>query len=239
MKTKHSIWGRYFPLLIILSAIISACDSSSLSGDDPSDGPGGSQGTGWNKDQPNNVIFYKTNTGSIISIAPNRIIAYGANEEKANIISNTYSEEGIGKIVFDKDLRAIAYKAFYESNLTSISIPSGVTEIGEYAFEHCYYLTSIDIPSSVTKIRSYAFCACSSLASLIIPSSVTKIGEGTFYALEGLSSITFLAQNPPLSESDDIFNSWLHYPIYVPFASVDAYKSAWPRHADRIQPIQK
>ena len=190
MKTKHSFLGRYFPILIILSTIISACDSSALSGDDPSGGPGGSQGTGWNKDQPNNVIFYKTNTGSIISIAPDSIIAYGANEEKVNIISNTYSEEGIGKIVFDKDLRAIASEAFCRKELTSISIPSGVTEIGGAAFYEC----------------------------------------------SSLATVTVLASNPPRCDYGDTFEKTPCI-IYVPSESVDAYKSAWPTYADRIQPI--
>lgn len=225
MKTKHSFWGRYFPLLIILSAIISACDSSTLSGDDPSGGPGGSQGTGWNKDQPNNVILYKTNTGTIISREPVKwrnyiYFAYGENEEVANIVSNTYSEEGIGKIVFDKDLRAIASGAFFNSKyLTSISIPSGVTEIGAHAFEGCSSLTSITFPSSVTTIGDYALEGCYSLIS-----------------------VTILAQTPPLC--GDLLPSgwdwWDDLIIYVPSESVDAYKSAWPKYADRdrIQPIQ-
>ena len=237
MKTKHSFLGRYFPLLIIFSAIISACDSSTLSGDDPSGGPGGSQGTGWNKDQPYNAIFYKTNTGSIISIAPDSIIAYGANEEKANIISNTYSEEGIGKIVFDKDLRAIASEAFCRKELTSISIPSGVTRIESGTFEECSSLTSINIPSGVTTIGRFAFYGCTSLTSISIPSGVTTIGEYVFYGCTSLATVTVLAPNPPRGNYVHTFEKTSCI-IYVPSESVDAYKSAWPTWADRIQPIQ-
>ena len=39
-------------------------------------------------------------------------------------------------------------------------IPSGVTEIGRYAFDGCSGLTSIEIPSSVTSIGNYAFRDC-------------------------------------------------------------------------------
>lgn len=54
--------------------------------------------------------------------------------------------------------------------------------IGDYAFYECKSLTSIKLPSSVTEIGGHAFCVCKSLTSIKIPSSVTKIGE---YAFEG------------------------------------------------------
>ena len=52
----------------------------------------------------------------------------------------------------------IGSSAFYGcSELTSITIPSGVTSIDDYAFEDCSGLTSITIPSSVTKIGQSAW----------------------------------------------------------------------------------
>ena len=47
---------------------------------------------------------------------------------------------------------SIGYRAFYGSNLTSITIPDGVTSIGYQAFFACSGLTSITIPDSVTSI---------------------------------------------------------------------------------------
>ena len=49
-------------------------------------------------------------------------------------------------------------------------------ELCMYAFSGCSGLTSLTIPSSVTEIGSYAFEDCSGLTSLTIPSSVTSIG---------------------------------------------------------------
>ena len=76
------------------------------------------------------------------------------------------------------------------SRLTSLTIPSSVTEIDESAFEGCSGLTSLTIPSSVTWIGRSAFEGCSGLTSLTIPSSVTRIGESAFEGCSGLTSLT-------------------------------------------------
>ena len=76
------------------------------------------------------------------------------------------------------------------SGLTSLTIPSSVTSIGEYAFNGCSGLTSLTIPSSVTSIGESAFYGCSGLTSLTIPSSVTSIGELAFFGCSGLTSFT-------------------------------------------------
>ena len=75
------------------------------------------------------------------------------------------------------------------SSLTSVNIPSNVTEIGEDAFYYCSSLTSVNIPSSVTSIGMNAFYKCSSLTSINIPSSVTEIGEYAFQQCSSLTSV--------------------------------------------------
>ena len=75
------------------------------------------------------------------------------------------------------------------SNLKSISIPNGVTEIGEHAFSYCESLSSIAISNSVTRIGRYAFRGCSGLTSVSIPNSVTIIEENAFYDCTGLTSV--------------------------------------------------
>ena len=68
-------------------------------------------------------------------------------------------------------------------------VPSGVTNIGDWAFDGCSGLTSIEIPSSVTSIGNHAFSWCSGLTNIKIPSGVTSIGYGTFWSCSGLTSI--------------------------------------------------
>ena len=67
------------------------------------------------------------------------------------------------------------------SSLTSVNIPSSVTEIRDSTFPGCSSLTSVNIPSSVTKIGKNAFQYCTSLTSINIPSSVTEIGDKAFF----------------------------------------------------------
>lgn len=52
------------------------------------------------------------------------------------------------------------------SGLTSITIPNGVTSIGNNAFDGCSGLTSVTIPDSVTIIGYCAFYDCNSLTSI-------------------------------------------------------------------------
>ncbi len=76
------------------------------------------------------------------------------------------------------------------SSLTSITIPEGVTSIGDYAFRECSSLTRITIPEGVTSIVGYAFYGCSSLTSITIPNGVTNIGDYAFRECSRLMSIT-------------------------------------------------
>ena len=73
--------------------------------------------------------------------------------------------------------------------LTNVTIPKGVTHIGRKAFESCP-LTTVTIPDSVTNIGDAAFEWCPSLTSVTIPSSVTSIGDWTFGGCKALTSVT-------------------------------------------------
>ena len=69
------------------------------------------------------------------------------------------------------------------------TIPDGVTEIGESAFEDCRELMSVKIPASVKVIGIYAFAECPSLTSLEILGGVEKIEDYAFYMCS-LNAIT-------------------------------------------------
>ena len=77
--------------------------------------------------------------------------------------------------------------AFTESGLTSITIPKSVTDMA-WAFKECHSLTSVTISSGVTSIGDLAFAWCENLTSVTIPKSVTSIGDHAFMDA-GLTSV--------------------------------------------------
>ena len=62
-----------------------------------------------------------------------------------------------------KNVTSIGYGAFGGSNLSSVTIPEGITTVKDEAFWCCSSLGSIIIPSSVVSIEEGAFGCCSSL----------------------------------------------------------------------------
>ena len=118
--------------------------------------------------------------------------------------------------------------AFWEcSSLASVTIGNSVTRIGESAFLSCKNLKSVTIPNSVTRIDKWAFAGCYSLTSVTIGNGITRIGEEAFGECKSLMSVTCLAEKVPnthISAFDDTpFGT-----LYVPAASVNAYKAAKP-----------
>lgn len=91
----------------------------------------------------------------------------------------------------DSGLTTIGNYAFNTcTGLTSITIPNSVTTIGSGVFSNCTGLTSISIGSGVTTIGNNAFQGCTGLTSITIPNSVTTIGEAAFSGCRGLASAT-------------------------------------------------
>lgn len=70
----------------------------------------------------------------------------------------------------------------------SVTIPEGVTVIGQRAFAGCG-ITNVNIPNSVITIVGDAFWDCQGLASINIPDSVKIIGMGAFRNCENLASV--------------------------------------------------
>lgn len=102
---------------------------------------------------------------------------------------NIFSEcTGLTSITIPDGVTSIGNRIFYGCiSLISIIIPNSVTSIGYGAFHDCQALASITIPNGVKTIGSSTFQNCKKITSITIPNSVTYIGE---YAFEGCSSLT-------------------------------------------------
>lgn len=145
-----------------------------------------------------------------------------------------YASEDHRCIIKDNEVLAFAI-----SGLTEYTVPSGVETIGDLAFSYNNSsFTTIHFPSGLTTIGKEAFERLSALDNVVIPSSVTKIDDYAFAVCSGLNRMTILAATPPTA-GRDILSGVEDVLIYVPSASVDAYKGAdgWKTYAAKIQAI--
>lgn len=75
---------------------------------------------------------------------------------------------------------AIGYGAFFDSEVTSVTIPNSVISIGELAFYDCHLLTSVTIPNSVTSIDNGAFAYCNRLLDVTCLATTPPVLPGSF-----------------------------------------------------------
>lgn len=78
--------------------------------------------------------------------------------------------------------------------LGDVTLPQGVTAIGENAFAQCKTLTSIIIPETVTEIGNNAFSGCIALTSVTLPNTISSMGEGVFDQCLALRGFRFLGE---------------------------------------------
>ena len=73
--------------------------------------------------------------------------------------------------------------------ITDLVIPSGVTKIGNYAFENFPSLKTLSVPASVTEIGISAFTDCINLEKVTLSSGLLKIDEGAFRGCSALTAV--------------------------------------------------
>ena len=87
---------------------------------------------------------------------------------------------GCATTTIPKNITRIEDNAFYGyTDLISITIPDGVTSIGDWSFFNCGF-ASVSLPESVTSIGANSFSHCNKLTSINIPKGVTSIEDNTF-----------------------------------------------------------
>ena len=111
--------------------------------------------------------------------------------ENGQTILKKYTGSGsVENVTIPEGVTVIGDGAFSDFfSLSSVVIPQGVTKIGERAFASCRSLKSVEIPESVTEIGYMAFINCNSLTTLVIPEGVMKIGNLAFNGNISLTSV--------------------------------------------------
>lgn len=138
--------------------------------------------------------FYYSKDNCLIETATQTLIL----GQKNGIIPN--GVKSIGKFAFGycddltsvtipSSVTSIGEAAFLGTDLTSINIPEGVVSIGKDAFAMCQKAETITISNTVTCIEKSAFLNCISVTSIIIPESVEHMDEA-FRNCTGLKKVT-------------------------------------------------
>ncbi|MBQ7006385.1 MAG: leucine-rich repeat domain-containing protein, partial [Oscillospiraceae bacterium] len=92
----------------------------------------------------------------------------------------TNSSTVITSIVIKSGVTRIGNWAFNQLSLQDATVPGTVETIGNHAFYFCKQLTSLTLPVGVIELEEYAFNDCSNLAYVSLPEGLEIIGSHAF-----------------------------------------------------------
>lgn len=117
-----------------------------------------------------------------------------------------------------------------QSNITSITIPEGVTEICGSAFMSCVSLKSVTLPSTLEKLGESAFWGCTSLEKVVLPEGLTMLESDTFWGCTALKEVTIPASVTTVGYRvfvrDTIYDSDLKRSVGDPLTGITIHGAA-------------
>ncbi|MBR6614149.1 MAG: leucine-rich repeat protein [Clostridia bacterium] len=85
--------------------------------------------------------------------------------------------------------------AFTNTRINNLTIPNNVTSIGKAAFANSFNLETLNLSTILKTIGESGFASAANLKSLSIPATVTSIGTDAFRTCTGLNTITVASEN--------------------------------------------
>lgn len=140
---------------------------------------GGGSGLTWSYNQGSNTVTV-SGTGTIT-------------RQDVDAFWDSQSISSGAALIISEGITAIGDEAFGDRGyeIASVTIPSTVESIGEWAFCRCDGLSSVTISGDGVNIGDYAFCDCWGLTSLAFDGDVGSIGKAAFDGCGRLASLTF------------------------------------------------
>ena len=133
------------------------------------------------------TIFLYTGPSGAVSI-PAAINFNGLNLPVTRIGAPFTTQSGVTNVFIPGSVMQILDYAFNNSELTSVTIPNTVTNLGVEVFYNCVNLTSVDVNSTTVGTRD--FYGCSSLTNVWLGDNVIRIGTNAFALCTNLTSLT-------------------------------------------------
>ena len=152
---------------------------------------------------------------------------YTSDESNVTITgyTGTNTDIVIPDMILNKAVVAIGDDSFYNLGITSVSFPSNLVSIGDWAFRYCFSLTNAVFPANLTQVGNFAFGSCFGLTSISIPKTLTTLGSCVFDACIGLNWIQVADSNENFSSLGGVlFNKNLTELIQCPAQKTGNYE---------------
>ena len=155
--------------------------------------------------------------------------------------NEVFEQTGLTSINIPSSITSIGQGTFYQcTSLSSVTFaePSGISTLTTGTFAGCSQLTSLTLPSGITTIGQGGVQDCRNLRTVVLPSTLTSVGQTAFYLDSSLTEVYCYATNPPGLGNYAFYSIGSNPTLYVPSASVNAYKSSsWANYFRNILPI--
>lgn len=148
------------------------------------------------------TITAVTVAGTMTAVSGEIVVPEDINGIEVTSFGQTFlMNTGITSVTIPSGVTNIQDSAFYEcSSLVSVSLPDGLVSIGNSAFYRCLNLAAIDLPDSIESIGSRAFEYCRKLKDVRIPEKITVIEDYTFDGCGNLTHIDFPSELKSIGE---------------------------------------
>ena len=184
-------------------------------------------------------------------VVPATISYQGKDYPVTEVLSYAFSgSDNLKSVVLPEGITKIADDVFFAAhNLETVQMPSTITKWGDSVFAGCTNLKTFFLPDFMTEIPRSTFDGCSSLTNIELSDKITTIGESAFSWCENVQTIKIPASVKKIDElafrncnPKEIYCYATEVPetgagafdlldieattLYVPAASVAAYKKA-------------
>ena len=100
-------------------------------------------------------------------------------------------------------------------------------------------VTDLTIPDDIQELGAFVFYNCLGLRTVTIPASVTSIGWSCFSGCTNITKVTCYAPFPPTTENEELFSqeTYSSAPLYVPLTCKNIYQSTdyWSKFTNIIE----
>lgn len=141
-----------------------------------------------------------------------------------NIGSRAFSTTSISSVTFPTNLTELGNYAFSDCpNLKSIVLPDSLTTLGTYCFNNTSEITELRFGKNLTNIPISVFKTLNQLTTVTIPANITSIASNNFYTVPLLENVYIEGNNTTLSSSSIFYSHNANLKIWVNFDVIATY----------------